>query len=110
LQEIAIYLDYKKDESYTPQRMIARIGSSFHDIKDVKTVEFTEPSGWNSITFSNKDDEDEDQEESNKKESIDYKIIRTNMIQLVIEANHQNGRDTHVRQIKIYGPSNNSSK
>ena len=30
--------------------------------------------------------------------------LRTHFIQVAIQANHQNGRDTHIRQIKIYTP------
>ena len=26
------------------------------------------------------------------------------MLQIAILSNHQNGRDTHVRQVKLYGP------
>ncbi|KAG5194092.1 hypothetical protein JEQ12_020453 [Ovis aries] len=37
------------------------------------------------------------------------KPIRTFMIQIAILANHQNGRDLHMRQIKIYTPVEESS-
>lgn len=30
--------------------------------------------------------------------------IRTYMIQIAVLSNHQNGRDTHMRQIKIHSP------
>ena len=30
--------------------------------------------------------------------------VRAYLVQLVVLTNHQNGRDTHVRQIKLYGP------
>lgn len=32
------------------------------------------------------------------------KPIRTFMIQIAVISNHQNGRDTHMRQIKIHSP------
>ncbi len=32
------------------------------------------------------------------------KGIRAYLVQVAVLTNHQNGRDTHVRQIKIYGP------
>lgn len=32
-QELRIYTDYKQDESYTPQRMSVRVGTTFHDLK-----------------------------------------------------------------------------
>lgn len=32
------------------------------------------------------------------------KSIRTFMIQIAVITNHQNGRDTHMRQIRIHSP------
>jgi hypothetical protein len=37
------------------------------------------------------------------------KYLCTNVIQLAVMASHQNGRDTHIRQIKIYAPRENVS-
>ncbi|XP_020585156.1 anaphase-promoting complex subunit 10 [Phalaenopsis equestris] len=34
-------------------------------------------------------------------------FIHTFMLQLAVLSNHLNGRDTHIRQIKIYGPRPN---
>lgn len=36
---------------------------------------------------------------------IREKPIRVFMIQIAVTNNHQNGRDTHMRQIKIHSPS-----
>jgi anaphase-promoting complex subunit 10 len=30
--------------------------------------------------------------------------LRAYFIQIAVLSNHQNGRDTHIRQIRIYGP------
>jgi anaphase-promoting complex subunit 10 len=35
---------------------------------------------------------------------VDREFLKAYFVQLAILANHQNGRDTHVRQVKIYGP------
>lgn len=35
---------------------------------------------------------------------IREKPIRTFMIQIAVISNHQNGRDTHMRQIRIHAP------
>uniref|UniRef100_A0A915KQ68 Anaphase-promoting complex subunit 10 n=1 Tax=Romanomermis culicivorax TaxID=13658 RepID=A0A915KQ68_ROMCU len=32
------------------------------------------------------------------------RIIKTFMVQIAVVLNHQNGRDTHIRQIKLFGP------
>lgn len=46
LQKIAIFVDYKLDESYTPQRISIRAGSSFHDLKEIRSMDVSEPKGW----------------------------------------------------------------
>ncbi|KAL0481389.1 kinetochore component Apc10 [Acrasis kona] len=107
VKEVAFYFDYKKDESYTPQRIIIRAGSSAYDLREIRAVEWKEPCGWHYVTFLEKDDDSAEQDETD--ESGPTKVISTNMIQIVVEANHQNGRDTHIRQIKIFGPCNFAS-
>ena len=44
--EIAIRLDYKLDESYTPNRLSIRAGTSFHDLREIKIVTLDQVSGW----------------------------------------------------------------
>mmetsp|Transcript_12874 Transcript_12874/g.17595 ORF Transcript_12874/g.17595 Transcript_12874/m.17595 type:complete len:179 (-) Transcript_12874:81-617(-) len=90
LKELEIYADYKQDESYTPNKIIIRAGNSFNDLRDIKVVDLEEPVGWMNFQLT---------EENSQKE-----YLRAYFIQLVIISNHQNGRDTHLRQIKIYGP------
>lgn len=46
LQELAVFLDYKLDESYTPNKLSIRAGTSVHDLKEIKSVDLTEPVGW----------------------------------------------------------------
>lgn len=89
LQQLAIYLDYKHDESYTPSKISVRAGNSFHDLREIKLVELVEPIGWVYIPLSSNDSTE---------------FLRAFLIQLAVLSNHQNGRDTHIRQIKIYGP------
>ena len=33
LQQVAIYVDFKVDESYTPNKISIRAGNSFHDLR-----------------------------------------------------------------------------
>lgn len=40
---------------------------------------------------------------------IREKPIRVFMIQIAVTNNHQNGRDTHMRQIKIHSPTEQPS-
>ncbi|KAI5072287.1 hypothetical protein GOP47_0012393 [Adiantum capillus-veneris] len=89
LQQLAIYVDYKHDESYTPNKISVRAGNSFHDLREIKQVDLFEPVGWVRVSLCPND-------------SIEF--LRAFLVQLAVLSNHQNGRDTHIRQIKIYGP------
>ncbi|KAF5177103.1 Anaphase-promoting complex subunit [Thalictrum thalictroides] len=90
LQLVVLYVDFKLDESYTPSKISVRAGNGFHNLKEIKTVELVKPIGWIYISLSGTDPRDT--------------FINTFMLQIAILSNHLNGRDTHVRQIKIYGP------
>jgi anaphase-promoting complex subunit 10 len=88
LEEVCLYLNYKQDESYTPNKISFRIGTIFHDLYEIKVVELNEPLGWISIKLT----------------QPNGRPVRTFFLQIAILSNHQNGRDTHIRQIKIFGP------
>ncbi|KAK6626249.1 Anaphase-promoting complex subunit 10 [Polyplax serrata] len=88
VQDICIYIDYKLDESYTPSRISVRAGTNFTDLQEVEVIDLNEPTGWFLIPIKD----------------INDKPIRTFMIQIAVISNHQNGRDTHMRQIKIHSP------
>lgn len=88
LSQIYIYTDYKLDESYTPSRISIRSGTHFNDLQELEIVELSEPTGW--VVVPIKDGRG--------------RPIRTFMIQIAVISNHQNGRDTHMRQIRIHSP------
>lgn len=88
IHDICIYADYKSDESYTPNRISVRVGNHFNDLSEVEQLELTEPSGWVCVLLRDSSD----------------RPIRTFMIQLAVLSNHQNGRDTHIRRIKVRSP------
>lgn len=117
--ELAFYLDYNLDESYTPKRLSIRAGMTFHDLEEIKTAELNEPVGWCSIPLyrlpgedpldDDIDDDDDDQNDSDESGSRPIlsgkrRPIRTHFVQICVASMHQNGRDTHVRQVKIFGP------
>jgi len=87
VHSVAIYVDYKLDESYTPSKISIKVGSDFNDLKEIEEFQTKEPSGW--LWFKLHDRQS-------------TKPVRTFMIQLAVLQNHQNGRDTHLRQIKIF--------
>ena len=41
-------------------------------------------------------------------EKLLRKPLKTNLVQIKILSNHQNGKDSHVRQIKVYAPTHKS--
>ncbi|RWS14448.1 anaphase-promoting complex subunit 10-like isoform X3 [Dinothrombium tinctorium] len=86
IEYISIYADYKLDESYTPSRLSIRTGNHFHDLQEVELMELNEPNGWVVIKLNS----------------------RAFLVQIAILTNHQNGRDTHIRQIKIHSSVNHS--
>ena len=88
IQELAIYLDFKTDESYTPSKISIRALNSFHEMQEIKQIEFEEPSGWYVFPLTDR--------------CRDF--IKTNYIQIGIIQNQHSGRDTHIRQIKVFAP------
>ncbi|NXC17091.1 APC10 protein, partial [Corythaeola cristata] len=93
VKTLCIYADYKSDESYTPSKISVRVGNNFHNLQEIRQLELVEPSGWIHVPLTD----------------TQKKPIRTFMIQIAVLANHQNGRDTHMRQIKVYTPVEESS-
>ncbi|KAH6757014.1 anaphase promoting complex 10 [Perilla frutescens var. hirtella] len=90
LQLVVLYVDFKLDESYTPSKISIRAGDGFHNLKEIKTVELVKPTGWVYISLSGSDPRET--------------FVNTFMLQIAVLSNHLNGRDTHLRQIKVYGP------
>lgn len=37
-------------------------------------------------------------------------VLRAHLLQIAVRASHQNGRDTHIRQIKVFGPRQSDGK
>lgn len=88
ISHIYIYTDYKLDESYTPSRISVRCGTHFNDLREIEMIDLTEPTGWVSVPVS----------------GPQSRTLRAFMVQIAVISNHQNGRDTHMRQIKIHSP------
>jgi len=45
-KHIALLLDYKQDESYTPNKISLRAGTSFQDLQELQLFDLEEPQGW----------------------------------------------------------------
>jgi len=105
VSEVAFYLDYNLDESYTPRKMSVKIGMTFHDLEEIRLVEMNEPNGWVSIPLMREKDPMELGEDMEGEDWMAIRRpIRTFFLQICVLAMHQNGRDTHVRQVKVFGP------
>ena len=134
---LAMYLDYSMDESYTPKKFVVKVGTTFHNLEEVRVVEVREPCGWCVVPLWRKlgedvldgildpegaesDDENDNDEEMNgnphrrrkKHHHVPMwkrKPLRTHFVQVGIISMHQNGRDTHVRQVRVFGPRDDGS-
>eukprot|EP00428_Durinskia_dybowskii_P079406 CAMPEP_0170449318 /NCGR_PEP_ID=MMETSP0117_2-20130122/51184_1 /TAXON_ID=400756 /ORGANISM="Durinskia baltica, Strain CSIRO CS-38" /LENGTH=190 /DNA_ID=CAMNT_0010710559 /DNA_START=127 /DNA_END=699 /DNA_ORIENTATION=+ len=93
VSKVCIYLDYSADESYTPRKLCISSGTSTHDLMDITTVELNEPVGWVILPLLSNDSNDGD-----------TGPLHTHFLQIKILSMHQNGRDSHIRQVKILGP------
>lgn len=82
---VALYLNFDVDETYTPQFLSFRSGTTFNDLYEVKSCELTEPMGWAFVHF-------------------DDQYLRTNFLQIAVLSNCMNGRDSRIRQVKVFGP------
>ena len=56
------------------------------------SLDLAEPAGWIYVRLKRPGDAE------------DAPGMRAYLVQLVVLTNHQNGRDTHVRQVKVFGP------
>ena len=84
INNFILYISYK----IFSYRISIRCGSYFNDLVEIEQVELIEPSGWIVVPLR----------------TINNKLVRTFMIQIAVLCNHQNGRDTHLRQIKVRSP------
>jgi anaphase-promoting complex subunit 10 len=90
ISHLCFYCDYGLDESYTVKKACIRSGSTVHDLVDISVLELNEPVGWVVVSLTDPRDK--------------ALPLRTHVLQLKILSMHQNGRDTHIRQIKVMGP------
>ena len=96
LVEVAFYLDYKLDESYTPKKITIKAGTTFHDLAEIHTAELNEPTGWVSLPLLVP-------QELSAGGAEALVPLRAWFVQICVVSMHQNGRDTHIRQVKVFG-------
>jgi anaphase-promoting complex subunit 10 len=103
VSHIALYLDYALDESYTPKKISVKIGMTAQDLTDSCVVDLHEPQGWCLLPLRSPP---EPLAESTDENEDIYKAAapKTHLVEIAILSMHQNGRDTHVRQVQLFGP------
>ncbi|CAL1715727.1 unnamed protein product [Somion occarium] len=94
VQKLSIFLSFALDDSYTPCTLSVRAGTGPSDLQDVRLFALEKPDGW--LTFDVSTEPNEDGE--------GFKPVHAYVIQVVILANHMNGKDTHVRGLRVLGP------
>jgi anaphase-promoting complex subunit 10 len=132
ISHVCLYLDYNLDESYTPKVVRVECGMTNQDLTPAvnpgnSVVELSEPAGWCIIPLQSPpdplddddedDDEDEEEDEDNNNNSenpnesvvASRKLVRAHLIRISVDQMHQNGRDTHIRQVQLYGPRRNAT-
>lgn len=89
IERISLFLNYPLDESYTPDRIAILAGTGEHDLLEVTKVEFVEPIGWQHIVFN---------------EVSKNGLLKCFILKILFLSNHQNGKDCHVRGLKVLSP------
>ena len=88
--------------------MSFRVGNSYYDLQEIKTVELEEPQGWVVIPLAGTGAAGTSSDDPNAvtggENHEGQRFVRTHCLQIAVLSNHQNGRDTHLRQIKVFGP------
>ena len=121
---LALYVDYRQDESYTPKKISLRAGTNYHDLAELEVFELVEPVGWielpirtaaaaaaaaaHAAAVAAAVEAGDDPPELDEAD-LPPPDVRTNFLQLAILSNHQNGRDTHIRMVRVYGPKGTHS-
>jgi anaphase-promoting complex subunit 10 len=110
ISHVCLYLDHKNDESYTPRRLQVQVGMTDQDLisamhPPMTQVEFHDPVGWCIIPLSAPPDPLDDYCPTAGKGGAGQRgIVRAHLVRISVLSMHQNGRDTHVRQVQLYGP------
>ena len=95
VSEICLLLDHPGDDSYTPSRVHVRCGTSCRDAEEILQASFSSPTGWVSIQLRNE-------------QRAVTQLIAGSYFALDFTENHENGRDSRVHGLKIYGLSGDS--
>ena len=93
VSEVALLVDFSRDESYTPQAFVIKSGALSTDLEAVRLVTLTEaaPKGWVRVPLGGSG-------------GADGPCHRTSYLSIVVTHMYANGRDMHIRGIRVLGP------
>lgn len=91
IRALRFHVDYHQDESYTPTRIMWYAGTSEHDLLHFATSTLVNPEGWTDVPITAAGGGE------------DGNSLMAWVVQMQITENHQNGKDTHIRGVKVYG-------
>jgi anaphase-promoting complex subunit 10 len=81
-------LDSGQDESYCPRNLVVQIGDHVTMLFDYASVKLDDPQGWIEMDLRNGE-----------------KPLQCFTLRLLIMSNNQNGKDSRVRAIRVFGLS-----
>lgn len=88
ISTIGVFADLASDESYTPSSITVYTGTTQNDLVPIYTYQLDMPEGWSCLVLK-----------KNERAGIPCFLLR-----MIINANHHNGKDTHVRAVRIFSP------
>lgn len=91
IRALRFFVDYTQDESYTPTKILWYAGTSEHNLIQFATSAIASPSGWQEVSITGAGGGD------------DGNSLCCFVVQMHVMENHQNGKDTHIRGVKVYG-------
>ncbi|PLW18245.1 hypothetical protein PCANC_01439 [Puccinia coronata f. sp. avenae] len=101
--QISIFVDVTLDDSYTPCKLSISLGTFKQDLQVVKIIELINPRGWHHIRLVDREEEEPGDDEDSDDSDSGF-VAKGHLFQVAILANHLNGKDTHIRCLKILGP------
>ncbi|KAK0614884.1 anaphase-promoting complex, subunit 10-domain-containing protein [Bombardia bombarda] len=97
IRAIRFYVDYTLDESYTPIHIVFYAGTGHHDLIQFADLPLVNPVGWQDVPIADCGG------------GPDGHSLCCYIVQVHIKENHQNGKDTHIRAIKIFALDENNA-
>ncbi|KAG7548984.1 hypothetical protein FFLO_03097 [Filobasidium floriforme] len=102
ISSVHICLSHSNDDSYTPERIGILLGTSHYDLVEVRSLHLDKPDGWGiyALRTVNRQIGEGADAIVEKEEGPPMPAFH---VRVQIVGNHLNGKDTHVRGIRVFG-------